>query len=81
MVCHYVTRNNSSIIPELSSNQEEVDTKLCLHTLHPLATVENGYVIVRNHSGDVDINAMLIAKVIPEPSRVILDIHKGNKTV
>ena len=76
-ICHYVTRNNSSIIPELSSNQEEADTKLCLHTLHALATVENGYVIVRNHSGDVDINAMLIAKVIPEPSRVILDIHKG----
>ena len=76
-ICHYVTRNNTSIIPELSSNQEEADTKLCLHTLHPLATVENGYVIVRNHSGDVDINAMLIVKVIPEPSRVILDIHKG----
>ena len=33
--------------------------------------------IVRNHSGDVDINAILIAKVIPESSRVILDIHKS----
>ena len=76
-ICQYVTRNNSSIIPELSSNQEEADTKLCLHTLHALATAENGYVIVRNHSGDVDINAMLIAKVIPELSIVILDIHKG----
>ena len=63
--CHYVTRNNSSIIPELSSNQEEADTKLCLHTLHALATDENGHVIVRNRSGDVDINAILIAKVIP----------------
>ena len=72
-----VTRNNSSIIPELSSNQEEGDTKLCLHTLHALAAVENGYVIVRNHSGDVDINVILIAKVIPESSRVILDIHNG----
>ena len=51
-ICHHVTRNNSSIIPELSSNQEEADTKLCLHTLHALAAVENGYVIVRNHSGD-----------------------------
>ena len=51
-ICHHVTRNNSSIIPELSSNQEEADTKFCLHTLHALAAVENGYVIVRNHSGD-----------------------------
>ena len=76
-ICRYVTRNNSSIIPELSSNQEQADTKVCLHTLHALATVENGYVTVRNHSGDVDINAILIAKVILEPSRVILDIHKG----
>ena len=59
-----------STINELSSNQEETVTKLCLHTL--------GYVIVRNHSGDVDINAMLIAKVILEPSRVILDIHMAN---
>ena len=33
--------------------------------------------IVRNHSGDVDINVILIAKVIPDSSRVILDIHKG----
>ena len=70
-ICHHVTRNNSSIIPELCSNQEEADTKLCLHTLHVLAAVENGYVIVRNHSGDVDINVILIAKVIPESSRVI----------
>ena len=51
-ICHHVTRNNSSIIPKLSSNQEEADTKFCLHTLHALAAVENGYVIVRNHSGD-----------------------------
>ena len=76
-ICHHVTRKNSSIILELSSNQEEADTKLCLHTLHALAAVENGYVIVRNHSGDVDINVILIAKVIPESSRVILDIHNG----
>ena len=76
-ICHYITRNNNSIIPELSTNQEEADTKLCLHTLHALATVENGYVIVRNHSGDVDVNAILVANVIPDSSRVILDIHKG----
>ena len=36
-ICHYITRNNNSIIPELSTNQEEADTKLCLHTLHALA--------------------------------------------
>ena len=48
-----------------------------MHTLHALAAVENGYVIVRNHSGDVDINVILIAKVIPESSRVILDIRNG----
>ena len=78
-ICRNLTRKNSSILPELSSNQEEADIKLCLHThtLHALAAVEKGYVIVRNHSGDVDINVILIAKVISESSRVILDIHKG----
>ena len=35
--------------------------------------------IVRNHSGDVDINVILIVKVIPKSSRVILDIHKGKQ--
>ena len=76
-ICHHVTRNNSSIIPELSSNVQEADAKLCLHRLHALATVENGYAILRNNPGDADINVMLIAKVIAESSRVILDIHKG----
>ena len=33
--------------------------------------------IVRNHSREVDINVISIAKVIPESSRVILDIHNG----
>ena len=39
-ICHHVTRNNSSIIPKLFSNQEEADTKLCLHTLYALAAVD-----------------------------------------
>ena len=33
--------------------------------------------IVRNHSGDVDINVILIAKTIDTPEKVILDFNKG----
>ena len=34
--------------------------------------------IVRNHSGDVEINVILIAKTTDTPERVILDFNKGN---
>ena len=33
--------------------------------------------IVRNHSGDVDINVILIAKTTDTSERVILDFNKG----
>ena len=33
--------------------------------------------IVRNHSGDVDINVILIAKTTDTQERVILDFNKG----
>ena len=60
----------------MSSNQEEADTKLCLHARHALNSADRGTVIVRNYSGDVDINVFLIAKTTDTPERVILDFNK-----
>ena len=75
--CHKINRDDVINVPELSSNQEEADTKLCLHARHALNSADRGTVIVRNHSGDVDINVILIAKTIDTPERVILDFNKG----
>ena len=75
--CHKVTENKTVLINELSSNQEEADTKLCLYTQHALATNGNGIVYARSHSGDVDINVILISKILDNSERVILDFNKG----
>ena len=74
---HKINRDDVINVPELSSNQEEADTKLCLHARHALNSADRGTVIVRNHSGDVDINVILTAKTIDTPERVILDFNKG----
>ena len=34
--CHKINRDDVINVPELSSNQEEADTKLCLHARHAL---------------------------------------------
>ena len=75
--CHKINRDDVINVPELSSNQEEADTKLCLHARHALNSADRGTVIVRNHSGDVDINVILISKTTDTPERVILDFNKG----
>ena len=75
--CHKITENKTVLINELSSNQEEAGTKLCLYTQHALATNANGIVYARSHSGDADINVILISKILDNSERVILDFNKG----
>ena len=82
--CHKINKDDVINVPELSSNQEEVDTKLCLHARHALNSVDRrgegggrGAVTARNHSGDDDINVILIAKTIDTPEKVVLDFNKG----
>ena len=75
--CHKINRDDVINVPELSSNQEEADIKLCLHPRHALNSADRGTVIVRNHSGDVDINVILISKTTDTPERVILDFNKN----
>ena len=60
-VCLAITRDSVSISNDLSSNQEEADPKLVLHTFHALKYDPNGRVIVKNHSGDVDNTVIIIA--------------------
>ena len=75
--CYNIKRDDAINVPELSSNQEEADTKLCLHARHALNSTDRGTVIVRNNSGDLDINVIPIAKTTDTPERVILDFNKS----
>ncbi len=48
-----------------------------LHALHAVRCNADGFVIVRNHSGDIDINVLLISGLLDISSRVIVDSNKG----
>ena len=52
--CHKINRDDVINVPELSSDQEEADTKLYLDARHAVNSADRGTVIVRNHSGDVN---------------------------
>ena len=49
---------------QLSSSQEEVDTKLLLHANHVLHENQNQNVVLRSPSGDVNINILCLAKFL-----------------
>ena len=62
-------------VDELSSNQEEVDTKVILHSGHAISTTE-GSIIARFSSGDIDI--MIIAISLTDTSKCVL-VDYGNR--
>ena len=56
-----MTESSTDVIHELSSNQEEADTKLLLHAKHAFNAHPGKAVFVRSPSGDVDINILFLA--------------------
>ena len=50
-------------IPEFSNDQEELGKKVCLHALNSLTTYPHQHVIIKTHSGDVDINVLLTSLI------------------
>ena len=60
-VCLKITRDMVTEETQLSSNQEEADTKLLLHANHVLHENQNQYVVVWLPSGDVNINMVCLA--------------------
>ena len=53
----------ADVIECLNSNQEEADTKLLLHAKHALEAETDMSIIIRSHSGDVDINILFLLHV------------------
>ena len=62
-------------VDELSSNQEEEDTKVILHAGHAISTTK-GSIISRSSSGDIDIMIIAIS-LIDTSKRVLVDYGNG----
>ena len=60
---------------DLTSNQEEADTKVILHCHHSITNTEDP-IILRSPSGDTDI-MVIAASLIDTPSRIFVDYSNG----
>ena len=75
--CYLITNQGVETVEDLSSNQEEADTKVVFHASHAVNAQPNKTVIVRNYSGDVDITVIMLSLIIDHCERVILGLNKG----
>ena len=74
-VTYCLKRSGVSIHEELSSNQEEADTKVILHCYHSMQEYSSSKVALRSPSGDTDI--LILAVSLLDINRVYLDYGKG----
>ena len=72
-MCELLDDTTCIELPDLSSNQEEADTKVCLHAINASNEDPNKHVIIRSHSGDVNINVLLTSLIIDSVDRVFFD--------
>ena len=76
-VCFRITATLVEIFEDLSSNQEEVDTKLLLHANYAVLLDPDGSIIVRSPSGDVDINVLFICMFSEKAEQIYIDYGTG----
>ena len=76
-VCYRVTDTDVNVVDCLSSNQEEADTKLLLHAKHALNAKQDKSIILRSHSGDVDMNVLFLAMFLDDSNKIFLDYGTG----
>ena len=76
-ICYHITASTVEIDDELSSNQEEADTKLLLHYKHAFDSSGDKSVIVRSPSGDVDINILFLSLFTEKLDKIYLDYSTG----
>ena len=77
MECIRITHEAVSIENNLSSNQEEADTKVVLHSKHAFERSPEKVVIVRSPSGDIDIVVIMIGIFIDQPDHFFIDSGRG----
>ena len=76
-ICYGITKDCVEVIDELSSNQEEADTKLLLHAKHAKEMDQNRSVLVRSPSGDVDINVLFTSMFKENSTDIYIDYGSG----
>ena len=72
--CLTFTRDGVEQSHELSSNQEEADTKIVLHCRHAFQSSEES----RSHSGDAEVNVLSTALITKEALRTFVDFNTGD---
>ena len=75
--CLVITRLSTTEDALLSSNQEEADTKLILHSHHILSESPETLVTLRSSSGDTDVIVLAIALLHRFRERVVIDDGSG----
>ena len=77
-VCYEITTNNIGEDIELKSNQEEADTKIIFHACVIIKRYPNKKIIIRNHSGDIDIIVITLGVIFEDLEQIYFDTNKGN---
>ena len=77
--CISISRLSTGIEESLTSNQEEADTKVILHTYQILKSNETSVIILRSPSGDTDIVVLTVALLYEFQNRVLIDDASGDK--
>ena len=73
-----ILRLSTSIEESFTSNQEEVDNKVILHSHQILKSNETSVITLRSPSGDTDIVALTIALLYEFRNRVLTDDGSGD---
>ena len=77
--CISISRLSTGIEESLTSNQEEADTKVILHTHQILKSNETSVIILCSPSGDTDIVVLTVALLYEFQNRVLIDDASGDK--
>ena len=72
-----ITLSSVYVDDELTSNQEEADTKIILHCWDVLQNNTIQSVILRSHSGDTDITVLAVSLLHEYQEKVFLDYGSG----
>ena len=78
-ICQLISCQGIEMVGDLSSNQEEADTKVVYCASHALNAQPDKTVIVRNYTGNVDITIIMLSLIIDHSERVIPDSNKGKE--
>ena len=76
-ITYCLSRAGVTVSEELSSNQEEADTKVILHCNHALKEDSKSVVVLRSPSADTDI--FILAACLLNPAKIYLDYGKGKQ--